>query len=871
MFTLNELFVQLKSPAQYLSHVDLSFWLSSLELLGVFAGILLLAYLIVRFLLIRKLMSRPQVILEVNPLRITEQSPFTTEQLFNMIHGLARQVSRLYRVFNVSKNYAFEIVSTKEDGIRYLVRVDKRDVELVEKSLLSYLPGLVVKKVNDYIPTDLETKPHRISEFKLSNHFVLPLKKQESLDKHDPIAYMTGSMTKLSKNELIAFQLVVSPTNKRRVPDIKRISKLIYSRNDLVVNINNRDQRYPWLTTVRQIVRLLLQILLFPVGLLVFLFTDGKEGPFLSLQSNNAQKKTSNPYQQEMERLVKDKLDQQLFTTSMRLLVIGDTHSNLYNREKGFVSALSSFNNSSYQSLIKTLKWRINLVKKLKRLLFTKRLLKPLSKSILSSSEIGDIYHFPFTRTTKTEDLVRAHSKQLPAPVSLKRTKSLDIIFAENHYGGDTTKIGLTQDERRRHMYILGATGTGKTTMLLSMIQQDIQNGKGLCLIDPHGDLVEDILHIIPKNRIKDVVYFNPDDIGYPTGINLLELTPGLKGEDAIREKEFIAESIISLFHKIYTEKYSGPRMEYILRNTIHTAFTVPNATLFTIYKLLINTGFRKSVVRNLKDENLLDFWKYEFAKAGDYQKVKMISPITNKIGRFLFSPTAKRILEQDKSTINFDEIMNEGKILLSNVSKGKIGEDNSEVFGVVIMAKIQLAALKRARMAMKDRKDFYLYVDEFQNFATPAFAQILSEARKYKLGAVLAHQTTSQIEDKSLINITLANTGTVICFRTANPEDEKLILPQFQPYVEKGEIASLPSFRFYMRLGALNPEEPFSGTTTLTTVGENSERVDEVITSSRARYAIKYVEKKTENYRGGYIAKKKPYKSKRKSGNILP
>ena len=192
--------------------------------------------------------------------------------------------------------------------------------------------------------------------------------------------------------------------------------------------------------------------------------------------------------------------------------------------------------------------------------------------------------------------------------------------------------------------------------------------------------------------------------------------------------------------------------MEYILRNTIHTAFTVPNATLFTIYKLLINTKFRKSVDRNLKDENLLDFWKYEFAKAGDYQKVKMISPITNKIGRFLFSPTAKRILEQEKSTINFDEIMNEGKILLCNVSKGKIGEDNSEVFGVVIMAKIQLAALKRARMAMKDRRDFYLYVDEFQNFATPAFAQILSEARKYKLGAILAHQTTSQIEDKSLI-----------------------------------------------------------------------------------------------------------------------
>lgn len=871
MFTLNELLLKLQSPLKYLSNFDFSTLLVMLEILAILLGFITFAYLVIKLFLTKKLINQPQIILEVNPLRITEQNPFTTEQLFNMIHGLARQVSRIYKFFNVSKNYAFEIVSTKEDGIRYLIRVDEGDVELVEKSLLSYLPGLVVKKTHDYLPSDLETIPHLISEFKLSNHFVLPLKKQESLDKHDPIAYMTGSMTKLTDNELIVFQLVVSPTDKRRVPDISRISKLIYSRNDLVVNINDRDQKYPWLSVFRQIIKIVLQILLFPIGLLVFLFTDGKEGPFLSFSSSQTQQKTSNPYQQEMERLVKDKLDQQLFTTSIRLLVMGDKHSNLYNKKKGFVSALSSFNNSNYQSLVKTLKWKIKLIDNLKRYLFAKRLIKPLSKSILSASEIGDIYHFPFTRTTKTEDIVKSHSKQLPAPVSLKRTKNLDIIFAENHYGGDITKIGLTQDERRRHMYVLGATGTGKTTMLLSMIKQDIENNKGLCLIDPHGDLVEDILHIIPQDRIKDVIYFNPDDISYPTGINLLELTPGLAGEDAVREKEFIAESIISLFHKIYTEKYSGPRMEYILRNTIHTAFTVPNATLFTIYKLLINTSFRKSVVRNLKDQNLLDFWKYEFAKAGDYQKVKMISPITNKIGRFLFSPTAKRILEQEKSTINFDQIMNEGKILLCNVSKGKIGEDNSEVFGVVIMAKIQLAALKRARMKQEDRRDFYLYVDEFQNFATPAFAQILSEARKYKLGAILAHQTTSQIEDKSLINVTLANTGTVICFRTANPEDEKAILPQFQPYVEKGEIASLPSYRFYMRLGALSPEEPFSGTTTLTVISKNNEIANQVIASSREKYAIKYVEKKQENFRGDYSPKKKSSQPKRKSSNFLP
>ncbi len=333
-------------------------------------------------------------------------------------------------------------------------------------------------------------------------------------------------------------------------------------------------------------------------------------------------------------------------------------------------------------------------------------------------------------------------------------------------------------------MYILGATGTGKSTLLLSMINQDIENGKGLCVIDPHGDLIEKILPTIPEERLKDVIYFNPDDIGYPIGINLLELTAGLSEEESLREKEFITESIISLFHKLYSEKYSGPRMEYILRNTIHTAFTVPNSTLFTVYKLLINTKYRENVTSRLTDENLKDFWEYEFSKAGDYQKVKMISPITNKIGRFLFSATAKRILEQEKSSINFDEIIDSGKILLCNLSKGKIGEDTSEVFGILVMTKIQLAALKRARVDVSKRRDFYLYVDEFQNFATPAFAQILSEARKYRLSAILAHQTVSQIQDKDLVNVTHANTGSIICFRTANPEDERMILPLLIPYL---------------------------------------------------------------------------------------
>lgn len=794
-----------------------------------------LSYWLIKIYLTWLESKRPVTIFEVLPPTSTEQSSYTTTQLFSSVYGLLRQRNWVHRLLDVTKSYSFEIVSSKDKGIRYILRIPEDDASIVKKNLISYLPGIQVKESEDYLKS--ESKNGHVIEIQASNNFAFPLKKQDNLKEYDPIAYVTGSMTKLTENELVAVQIIVSPINQNINQVISRLRGLFLNNKDVLSELKSSDLARSLITSI---IYFILQILLFPIGLMVWIFTGGREGPILPIVRLNL-KTPDSTYRDIIDTQIKQKIDQSLFTTSIRFLTVTDSYTNQHKIEKGFIAALSPFTNGGYQSLKPKRYLKIKAINNLLLWLYSHRLINAFSNLTLSATEVSDLYHFPFTSTTKTENLAKLHSKELPAPLSLKKNANLDIYFAKNTYGGADTPIGLTEDERRRHVYILGATGTGKSTMLLSMIKQDIDNSKGLAVIDPHGDLTDQIISVIPKDRIQDVVYFNPDDIGYPMGINLLELTPGLPEEQAIREKEFIAESVISVFHKIYTDKYSGPRMEYILRNTIHTAYTVPDATLFTIYKLLINTSFRKSVTKNLTDENLKDFWKYEFAKAGDYQKVKMISPITNKIGRFLFSPTAKRILEQGKSTINFDQIMNEGKILLCNLSKGKVGEDNSSVFGVLIMAKIQLAALKRARMKQGDRKDFYLYVDEFQNFATPAFAQILSEARKYRLNAILAHQTTSQIEDNSLVNVTLANTGTVICFRTANPEDERVILPQFRPYVEQGEIASLPSYHFYMRLGALNPEEPFSGVTIPIHIEYSQNRVSEVIESSRKFYAKKY------------------------------
>ncbi|MEO8582120.1 MAG: DUF87 domain-containing protein [Patescibacteria group bacterium] len=684
---------------------------------------LIVFYIFRKLLVIRLQLKQKYTFLEVKPLQQTLQSSYTTQQLFTLIHGLAKQRSWLYRLIGFQKSYAFEIVSTKNEGIRYLLRVGEDDADLIKKGLVSYLPGISVTETKDYLFDSLNENRDTVAEFKLSNHFAFPLKRQEELQEHDPIAYITGSMTKLAPGEVVAFQLVASPLDKSSVKDIKRISHLIYTGSDLVEGLKQTNTRGIVFQIIKLLFSAVLHILMLPVGIVVFAVSDGREGPFLKLPFEHAKKKTLNPYQEELEQFIKGKLDQQLFTVSARLLITGN-QTDAYRRIRGFTSSLSSFANSSYQSLRLTRNVNFKLFKRLKVFLYHKRLLNLFGNSILSVSEVADIYHFPFTLTTRTEDIQKVHSKELPAPVSLKKAQDLDVVFAKNTYGDSTTMIGLNQEERRRHMYILGATGTGKSTLLLSMINQDLKNDKGLCVIDPHGELIESILPLIPENRIKDVVYFNPDDISFPVGLNLLELPTDVEGDLLLREKELITESIISLFHKIYDDKYSGPRMEYILRNTIHTAFTIPNPTLFTVYKLLINEDFRNQVTSKLTDENLHDFWEYEFSKAGDYQKVKMISPITNKIGRFLFSPTAKRILEQEKSTINFDDIMDSGKILLCNVSKGKIGEDNSQVFGALIMTKIQLAALKRARQKSTDRKDFYFYVDEFQNFATPSFAQ---------------------------------------------------------------------------------------------------------------------------------------------------
>lgn len=806
----------------------------------------------------------------------TSKSAYATSQLYTLLHTLASQHNFLSKFLRKKITYSLEIVSNKEQGIRYILVSDKKNAEVIKRSLLAYLPGIRTREVKDYLSHEPDTSISGISELKLGNHFALPLEDQKTLKEHDPISYLTSQMTKLGDNELISFQVVITPVLKgfhnETVKRMREIRKRMLFGEELAPALSDgfsqKMARIPginviWFLTRGIFLTVKFLIMFIYSMFLAFMDPNSKVIPFLMTTraiNDMSNKIVQSPYEQELRSIVKEKIDQQLFESSMRVLIYANSNEDYNSRISGLMASFGLLDNTFQTISTKSSLLPISLRIKKRLNQFVKRALSndsPFNKNpILSISELSDIYHFPYTDTTKTEDLAKLHSIELPAPLSLKNNENkgkLDVVFGKNTYGEIVTDIGLTEEERQTHMYILGRTGSGKTTVMFSMAKHDIKEGRGLAFIDPHGDVAEDLLATIPLDRKNDLIYVNPIDLKYPIGINLLELTKGLDEDDAELEKEVVAEGVISLFRKVFSkdETTNAHRIEYILRNTIYTAFTIEGCTLFTISKILTNPTFRKQVVSKLKDEDLIDFWKYEFGKAGDYQVVKMTQGVTAKVGRFMRSPTAKRILEQSKSTINFDDIINNGKILICNFSQGKLGEDTSRLLGTTILTKLQQAALKRAYIPQSKRKIFYLFVDEFQTFATQAFTKMVTEGRKYKMPLIIAEQSTSQQHDRDITNTILANITTVISFRSGNYIDEDLMLNQFRPYLEKGAIMNLPRYRFYIKISAIESEEPFSGETIYTPVKKDFSKIKKLTDASRKNWAIVYQRKQEDKESG--------------------
>jgi hypothetical protein len=762
------------------------------------------------------------------------------------------------KLVGIKPKISFEIVSTKDQGIRYLVRTTPYYAGNFKRYILSYLPQVRVKETNDYLTVPSQktkTYHQRIVEFKLGRHFAYPLKKQDTLGEHDPVAYITGMMTKLLPGELISFQLVLSPTKVNEVSFIKR---MILRNENVLVHLDSFHAP-SYLKPITAVAKVFSR-LIFKLGsefqwALTELMHPSMQPIYgqqnyayqqMQIQQQIKPARTLTSFEQSIIQSVQEKIDQPLFETTIRLLIMVNGRHEEQERIDGFISSVEAFAVPGYQSLVKTSFVSELLLGKIRDVSFKKRLLSFLTNSglsVLSASEIADLYHFPYSKVTQTENIVKVYSKELPAPLFLKQGKKLDVIFGKNTYGGITTDIGETLEQRKTHMYIVGRTGSGKTTLMFSLAKHDIEAGRGMAFIDPHGDISEDLLASVPLSRKDDIIYVNPWDIKHPIGINVLELTEGLDEDEQELEKEIVCEGVISLFKKVFSkdENANAHRIEHILRNTIYTAFYVPDRTLFTINKLLTDSNFRRQIISKVDDEDLTNFWKTEFGKAGDYQIVKMTQGVTAKVGRFLRSPTARRMLEQPKSTINFNDILN-GKILICNLSQGKLGEDTTKLIGTTILTKLQQAALRRSTIPQDKRIPFYLYIDEFQNFATLSFIKIVSEGRKYGLNLIMAEQSTSQQQEQTIVNQILANVTTVIVFRSGNYLDEELMLNQFTPYLQKGDIMNLSRYHFYIKISALVSEEPFSGETIYLPVKKDQKKIQKLMETSRKNWAIVYI-----------------------------
>jgi len=405
-------------------------------------------------------------------------------------------------------------------------------------------------------------------------------------------------------------------------------------------------------------------------------------------------------------------------------------------------------------------------------------------------------------------------------------------FFARTDYRGEDKAFGIRKEDRRYHAYVIGKTGMGKTTLLLNMILSDILSGEGAGVIDPHGDLAETILDYIPSRRINDVVYFDPSDIDYPVSLNILERTPP-------ERRHIVVSGLLSVFKRLWRE-FWGPRMEHIFRNAILALLEYPgNSTLLGIQRMLHDPDYRERVIKKVNDPVVKAFWEEEFR--GYYQRLQSeaLSPIQNKVGQFLSTPLVRNIVGQVRTKIDFKGLMDDGKILICNLSKGRIGEENSSLLGSLIITKLQLAAMERIDTPEDRRRDFYLYVDEFQNFVnTDVFSHILSEARQYRLCLTMAHQYVSQL-DKSVMEAVFGNVGTILSF-AVGATDAELLETIFYPVFSRNNLLNLDKHSIYLRMAIDGKSShPFSARTLPPFHGvEFQGNRDKVIRVSRERYA---------------------------------
>lgn len=694
---------------------------------------------------------------------------------FNSIYS--SEIGHFYKGQNF---FSLEYIAS-ENYVNFYVGCPSDIAKLMEKQITSFYPEAVISY--EEAPCIFHEGTHQCTGYLSGTRsFVYPFRTYKQFESADPINNILNALSQASDDQgsTAAVQFMVRPAKSDWQQKTRDFSK----------ELSSGHKKTAWYN---------------PIALLGELFELIIHGA--GDDSKGGEEKTEHS-SQELVKLMEEKSEQHGFETVIRLVTSSKDKRLAKMHLSNILGAFSQYGSPNINGFTKQ---KYHLQKPLLRnFIFRsfKRSWKPQHKLLLSTEELASLFHFPHIKYNDIPSIRWQNYKIVQSPQNIPKN---GVLLGHNLYRGVETPIYMKREDRFRHFYVIGQTGTGKSSIFQSMIRQDFQNGDGLCVVDPHGSLIEDLLPFVPKNRIDDVIIFDPADLERPMGLNLLEA-------HTEEEQDMIALDAMNMMIKMFDEETFGPRIQDYFRNGVLTLMADPQGGALTdIVRLFTDDAFQKTKVKHVKNPVVKSFWTKQMAKTGAREKQEMIPYFASKFGAFVTNAMMRNIIGQTKSSFDFAKVMQEQKILFMNLSKGATGEINSKLLGLIIVSKIQMAALQRQKLSKQDRQDFFLYIDEFQNYVTDSIESILSEARKYRLSLNVAHQYLSQIDtsqQKKGVNLKDAifgNVGTMMCYKIG-AQDAEAMAKEMAPTFTDQDLINIDKYKGVMKLSIdTQPSKPFS------------------------------------------------------------